>query len=31
VSLELIGIGFVDDWEASFERLCETMLRGLRP
>jgi AcrR family transcriptional regulator len=31
VSLELMGIGFVEDWEAAFERLCATMLRGLRP
>jgi AcrR family transcriptional regulator len=31
VSLELMGFGFVDDWDAAFDRLCTTMLRGLRP
>jgi hypothetical protein len=31
VSLELMGIGFVEDWDAAFDRLCTTMLRGLRP
>ncbi len=31
VSLELLGIGFVDDQEAGFERLCGSLLEGLRP
>jgi AcrR family transcriptional regulator len=31
VSLELMGIGFVEDWDAAFDRLCTTMLRGLSP
>jgi AcrR family transcriptional regulator len=31
VSIELMGIGFVEDWDAAFDRLCTTMLRGLRP
>ena len=31
VSLELLGLGFVDDRDAGYERLCEALLRGLRP
>ena len=31
VSLELLGIGFVEDQDAAYDRLCETLLRGLRP
>jgi AcrR family transcriptional regulator len=31
VSLELIGIGFVEDQEAGFNKVCATLLRGLRP
>jgi hypothetical protein len=31
VSIELMGMGFVEDRETAFDRLCTTMLRGLRP
>ena len=31
VSLELLGIGFVEDQETGYDRLCEALLRGLRP
>jgi AcrR family transcriptional regulator len=31
VSLELMGIGFVEDQDAAFERLCGSLLAGLRP
>jgi AcrR family transcriptional regulator len=31
VSLELVGIGFVEDQEAGFERVCATLLAGLAP
>jgi AcrR family transcriptional regulator len=31
VSLELLGIGFVEDQDAGYERLCDALLRGLRP
>ncbi len=31
VSLELLGIGFVEDQAAGFDRVCRSMLRGLRP
>ena len=31
VSLELLGIGFVEDQEHGFDRVCRTMLDGLRP
>jgi AcrR family transcriptional regulator len=31
VSLELLGIGFVEDQAAGFDRVCRTLLRGLRP
>lgn len=31
VSLELLGLGFVDDHELWYDRLCEALLRGLRP
>jgi AcrR family transcriptional regulator len=31
VSLELLGIGFVDDQDAGYEHLCEALLRGLHP
>ncbi len=31
VSLELLGIGFVDDVDAGFDRVCTTLLAGLSP
>jgi AcrR family transcriptional regulator len=31
VSLELMGIGFVEDQAAGFDRVCQTILVGLRP
>lgn len=31
VSLELLEMGFMEDKEASFNRLCHSMLQGLRP
>ncbi len=31
VSLELLGLGFVEDQDAGYDRLCEALLRGLRP
>jgi AcrR family transcriptional regulator len=31
VSLELLGIGFVDDQDAVFDRACTAVLLGLRP
>ena len=31
VSLELLGIGMIEDGDAGFDRVCKTMLRGLRP
>jgi len=31
VSLELLGIGFVEDQDAGFDRVCSSLLRGLRP
>ena len=31
VSLELLGIGFVEDQDAGYDSLCEALLRGLRP
>ena len=31
VSLELLGIGFVEDQDAGYDRLCQALLRGLRP
>ena len=31
VSLELMGIGFVEDQAAGYDRVCTSMLRGLRP
>ena len=31
VSLELLGIGFVEDQAAGFDRVCTSLLRGLRP
>ena len=31
VSLELLGIGFVEDQDAGFDRVCASLLRGLRP
>ncbi len=31
VSLELLGIGFVEDQQAGFDRVCTTMLAGLSP
>jgi AcrR family transcriptional regulator len=31
VSLELLGFGFVEDRDLWYDRLCEALLRGLRP
>jgi AcrR family transcriptional regulator len=31
VSLELLGLGFVEDQDGAYDRLCEALLRGLRP
>jgi AcrR family transcriptional regulator len=31
VSLELMGMGFVEDQDAAFDRLCVSLLAGLRP
>jgi hypothetical protein len=31
VSLELLGIGFVEDQDAVFDRAYTALLRGLRP
>ena len=31
VSLELLGLGFVEDRDAGYDHLCEALLRGLRP
>jgi AcrR family transcriptional regulator len=31
VSLELLGIGFVEDQDAGYDHLCGALLRGLRP
>jgi len=31
VSLELLGMGFVEDQDAGFDRVCTSLLRGLRP
>ena len=31
VSLELLGLGFVEDQDVGYEHLCEALLRGLRP
>jgi AcrR family transcriptional regulator len=31
VSLELMGVGFVEDQSAGYDRVCRSMLRGLRP
>ncbi len=31
VSLELLGIGMIEDEDSGFDRACKTMLRGLRP
>jgi AcrR family transcriptional regulator len=31
VSLELLGIGIVEDEDSGFDRVCSTMLRGLSP
>ena len=31
VSLELSGIGFVEDRSTGFDGLCESLLRGLSP
>jgi AcrR family transcriptional regulator len=31
VSLELTGMGFVEDQDAAYERACTALLRGLRP
>ncbi len=31
VSLEILGMGFVEDQDSGFDRLCGSLLRGLRP
>ena len=31
VSLELLNIGMIEDEDSGFDRVCSTMLRGLRP
>jgi AcrR family transcriptional regulator len=31
VSLELLGIGFIEDLDTAYDRVCVAMLRGLRP
>ncbi len=31
VSLELLGMGMIEDEDSGFDRVCSTMLRGLRP
>jgi hypothetical protein len=31
VALELLGIGMIEDEDSGFDRVCKTMLRGLRP
>jgi AcrR family transcriptional regulator len=31
VSLELLGIGFVEDQAGGYDRVCTSLLRGLRP
>jgi AcrR family transcriptional regulator len=31
VSLELLGLGFVEDQDPAYDRLCKALLRGLRP
>jgi AcrR family transcriptional regulator len=31
MSLELLGIGFVEDQAAGFDRICRSLLAGLRP
>jgi AcrR family transcriptional regulator len=31
VSLELLGLGFVEEHDVWYDRLCEALLRGLRP
>jgi len=31
VSLELLGVGFVEDQDAGYDRTCTSLLRGLRP
>jgi Tetracyclin repressor-like, C-terminal domain len=31
VALELLGIGMIEDDDSGFDRVCKTMLRGLRP
>ena len=31
VSLDLLNLGFVEDRDAGYERLCRALLRGLRP
>jgi AcrR family transcriptional regulator len=31
VSLELLGIGFVEDQDAGYDHLCRALVRGLRP
>jgi len=31
VSLELLGIGFVEDQAAGYDRLCTALLLGLQP
>jgi AcrR family transcriptional regulator len=31
VSLEVLGLGFVEDTDSAFNRVCATVLRGLQP
>jgi hypothetical protein len=31
VSLELMGMGFVEDQDEGFNQVCATILRGLQP
>ena len=31
ISLELLGVGFVEDQDAGYDRICTSLLRGLRP
>ncbi len=31
VSLEILGLGFVEDQDAGFDRVCSSLMRGLRP
>jgi hypothetical protein len=31
VSLELMGMGFIEDQDAGFDLVCSSLIRGLRP